>query len=365
MSRFRMLPLLLALVLPLSGACEDREAEPLAPDATLGRAAATPAAIASNVWVRLADLPTPLLGAAMAAVPKTDGTSRLFAIGGGLRQTRPGPNGPIIWTAPVTTVTEYLPTTNRWARRANAPYHWQVAPHAAALNGRIYLPGGLRGHGEDHLATNTMAIYDVATNTWSTAVMPQYMTANTVWTIGGDLFVLGRCHDEETWVIEDIWDDCRRTFAPRSFFLRYRPTTNTWTYLPQVIEPRENPVSGGIGGKLYVAAGGSNALDAYDPGTGVWRGWQPLDRARRLSAGDAVKGKLYVAGGLMLKPDGTWGQSRALSEYNPTTNTWQNRAQVPELFYRNEIRATRVMIGGQARLAILGGFGTHYQWAPQ
>jgi hypothetical protein len=70
-----------------------------------------------------------------------------------------------------------------------------------------------------------------------------------------------------------------------------------------------------------------------------------------------------VVGGLMQKPDLSWGQSRAMTEYDPATNTWVNRAQVPELF-GPVIRATRVVIGGQARLAILGGFGHHYQWAP-
>ena len=81
------------------------------------------------------------------------------------------------------------------------------------------------------------------------------------------------------------------------------------------------------------------------------------------AAGGAVKGKLYVVGGLMLRPDGAWGQSRATSEFDPASRRWLNRAQLPEVFGA-DIRATRVVIGGQVRLAILGGFGHHYHWAP-
>jgi hypothetical protein len=364
MSRFSNL-LIVIPILSLSGCAEDRP-ETLGPAATLEPTAARPAAaLASNTWVRFADLPTLRFSATMAAVPKADGTSRLFAIAGKLRKTRTSGSGQIIvYTVPVGTVTEYLPATNRWVRRADAPYVWQWAPQAGVLGGKIYLPGGLTGHGPVRLATRTMAVYDVATNTWTSPSMPQYMTSQTVWTAGGALYVFGQCDDAATWNFGP-GTDCQRTGAAPKFLLRYSPATNNWTYLPTPpVEARVNPVSGMIGGRAYVTAGGLAALDSYDPSTGIWRGWQPLARARDGAAGAAVKGKLYVAGGFMAKPDGSWGQSRALSEYNPAANSWLNRAQLPELFEPNVIRAARVMIGGQARLAILGGFGKHYQWAP-
>ena len=154
--------------------------------------------LASNTWVRFADLPTLRRGAAMAAVPKANGTSRLFAIARGLRKEKvTGSGTTVVYTVPVGTVTEYVPGTNRWARRADAPYVWQVGPEAGVLDGKIYLPGGLRGTGELRAATGTMAVYNVATNTWSTVNMPQLMTAQTVWTAGGALYVFGRDLDAE------------------------------------------------------------------------------------------------------------------------------------------------------------------------
>jgi hypothetical protein len=121
-------------------------------------------------------------------VPKANGTSRLFAIAGGLRRTRLSRGDTIVYSVPVGTVTEYLPGTNRWVRRADAPYVWQVVPQAAVLDGRIYMPGGLVGTGENFYASRTMAVYTVATDSWTTVAMPQYMTAHTVWASNGRLY---------------------------------------------------------------------------------------------------------------------------------------------------------------------------------
>jgi hypothetical protein len=362
MSRFRPLSLSILLSSLALAACGEEQPDTFGPEARLEPAAASPAAaIAGDTWVRFADLPTPRRGAALAAVPKADGSSRLFAIAGGLRKVKPSG---AVYSVPVGTVTEYMPGTNKWVRRADAPYVWQVVPQAAVIGGKIYLPGGLTGHGNGFLATRTMAVYTVATNTWTTVNMPQYMTSQTVWVSGGALYVFGKCADEDTDQFGEIGLTCWQSGSAEKFLLKYSPGTNSWAYLATPwFEARYNPVSGTIGGRAYVTAGGSAALDSYEFATGVSRTGQPLARARQGAAGDAVNGRLYVVGGLMQKPDFTWGQSRAMTEWDSATMRWLNRAQVPEVF-GVDIRATRVVIGGQARLAILGGFGHHYHWAP-
>jgi len=331
MSRLRTPSLPIALSILALAACGEDRPDTLGPSPTIEPAgASTAAAIAGNTWVRFADLPTLRRGAALAAVPKADGSSRLFAIAGGLRKVK---SSGAVYSVPVGTVTEYLPGSNKWVRRTDAPYVWQVVPQAAVIGGKIYLPGGLTGHGNGFLATNTMAVYTVATNSWTTVTMPQYMTSQTVWVSGGGLYVFGKCADEDTSEFGELGITCWRTGSAEKFLLRYTPGTNRWAYLATPsFDARYNPVSGMIGGKAYVTAGGSAALDSYDFATGTWRGWQALSRARLHAAGDAVKGKLGVAGGLMLKADGTWGQSRAMSEYDPATFRWVNRAQVPEVF---------------------------------
>jgi hypothetical protein len=121
---------------------------------------------------------------------------------------------------------------------------------------------------------------------------------------------------------------------------------------------------GTIGGKLYVAGtGGQTEVDIYDPATDTWSSGTPLGRPRRLVGGDAVKAKLYLVGGET--EDAT--PSRATNQYDPATNSWTARAQVPEAFditSVNYVRGTRIMVGGQPRLAILGSYGHHWQYAP-
>src|SRR5919106_599210 len=117
MPGLRTYPFRMMLPLLLVAGCGEHEAEPLGPETTLEPTATAPAAaLASNTWVRFADLPTPRRGAAMAAVPKVNGASRLFAIAGGLRKTKIiGDGSTFVYSVPVGTVTEYLPNMNRWA----------------------------------------------------------------------------------------------------------------------------------------------------------------------------------------------------------------------------------------------------------
>jgi hypothetical protein len=246
---------------------------------------------------------------------------------------------------------------------ARHPVRLLEVPQAGVIGGNVYLPGGLHAVHQYIYASNSMAIYGVASDTWTTETMPQYMTSNAVWVKDGLLYVLGRCRDDDTYGGDGPAFRCEDAAAPYSFLLRYSPGTHSWAYLPTpFVDPGFDPVSGQIGGQVFVTAGGSSALNSYDPGTGSLRGWAPLDPERFYAAGDAVKAKLYVVGGRMRKPDGTIGDSRATSEFTPTTNSWVNRAQLPEIL--SNIRATRVNISGQVRLAVVGGHGRHYQWAP-
>ena len=358
----RLAPILLILA---GASCGEPAPAPLEPSEPLGRVEA--AAVASNTWVHMADLPTERRSVILAAVSKMDGNTRLFAIGGDA--VTYSANGYPKFV-PVGTVTEWIPATNRWVRRANTPYVWQFPqPDAAVLGSKVYIPGGFTRCGDEcHYPRNTMAVYDVPSNTWTTAPLPQYATRSDVWATGGQLYWEGECSDLST---GDGWGPftvCQDSGSRPTFLLRYNPSTGSWVYLAPPTTDRAQGVTGVIGGQLYLAGGAVTNLDTYDPARNRWLGRQPLDRVRYSAGGDAVKGRLYVVGGNMLKPDSTWGTSRATSEYDPVTNVWRARAQIPELFlgrlFYTRVSGTRVVVDGQARLAILGGHGHHWQWAP-
>ncbi len=363
MRRARTRPLAPVLLILASASCGEPAPAPLEPSEPVGPVEA--AAVASNTWVHMADLPTERRLAVLAAVSKMDGNTRLFAISGEAVSYRTNGSPTFV---PIGTVTEWLPATNRWVRRANTPYVWEGGPPPAAVIGsKVYIPGGWAACGSECLyPRNTMGIYDVPSNTWTTAPLPQHATRSNVWATGGQLYWAGACFDSDTYDGEGSYTVCDDSGSRPTFLLRYNPVTGSWVYLAPPVTDRYAGVTGVIGGQLYVAGGLVPNLDAYDPAHNRWLGRQPLDRARIVAGGDAVKGKLYVVAGRMLKPDGTWGTSRATSEYDPATNLWRARAQIPELFptWTSGTRGTRVVVGGQARLAVLGGYGHHWQWAP-
>ena len=67
------------------------------------------------------------------------------------------------------------PATQTWTQLANMPTA-ETNIQGALLNGKIYVPGGFT---TVHLTEN--AIYDIATNTWSTgAPLPAAQTGTTV-----------------------------------------------------------------------------------------------------------------------------------------------------------------------------------------
>jgi N-acetylneuraminic acid mutarotase len=107
-------------------------------------------------------------------------------------------------------------------------------------------------------------------------------------------------------------------------------------------------MAGVIQGKFYVAGGGSDKLDIYDPGTNLWSSGAPLP-SPRAGGGAAVLGaKLYVIGGF----NGEKFTGEVLA-YNPVTNRWITKAPLPTP--RHFLAADRIVVGGQPRVVAVGG----------
>jgi hypothetical protein len=351
----------------LVAACGDRDTTPLestpAPVATADAAGTvTAAAQAHDTWTHQTDLPTQRSMPILAAVAKANGNTRLFAIGGSLVTTNP--NGSFKFTA-VGTVSEWLPNNNRWATKRNAPYVWAdraSTPHAAVIGSKVYIPGGFIRCGNCFIPQDKMAIYDAAADTWATAPLPQLSTGALTWALGGKLYWAGRCNDDETNDGDDKTTLCHDTGARPLFLLRYNPANGNWVYLappPHAI----TGVPGTIGGKLYAAAIGT---DVYDPATNRWTTAPgvPLPSDRYLIGGAAVEAKLFVAAS---GSEETTTPPTATRAFDPATGQWATRAAVPERFpslFGTTVRGVRVQVDGQPRLAIIGGFGRHWQYAP-
>jgi len=152
------------------------------------------------------------------------------------------------------------PTTQTWTQLANMPTAKQNI-QGAYWNGKIYVPGGFNGA---HITEN--AIYDIATNAWSTgAPLPAPQTGtnvafnNKVYNFGGNP-------------------------GPQSTVTIYDIATNTWS------PGASMPVATTYGratkaGNFAYYAGGittvtTNAVYRYDFAAGTWATMAPLQTAR-------------------------------------------------------------------------------------
>jgi N-acetylneuraminic acid mutarotase len=108
----------------------------------------------------------------------------------------------------------------------------------------------------------------------------------------------------------------------------YDVASNTWTLKKALPEPLAPNGATNINGKIYVAGGQSTeryskALYVYNPTTNGWtrKADMPFTVASLAGQQGAINGKLYVYAGVTINPDGSVGPHR-FSRYNPATNTW-------------------------------------------
>jgi N-acetylneuraminic acid mutarotase len=333
----------LAIVLALSAfalaACADETTQPNS--ATEPQAIAPELAVASNTWVLRRDMPFQRSGLTTAVVPNASGQSILYAIGG----TSGG-------DAALSRVQAYNVATNTWSWKAPLPTPLFWTNGAGVINGKIYVSGGATSY---RSFVNALFMYDPATNAWTRKRgMPTTTFRGVTGVLNGRLYVLTGCDQE----------DCEN-FVQQAFY-RYDPATDQWATLPT---PSNYHASWGmaavIGGKFYVAGGSSGGaeLDVYDPVTNRWTTKAPLPQPRWLGGAAALGGRLYVIGGLRQDPDGVVAV-RSVTVYNPATNTWGNKAPLPDA--RISIAASRVVLNGQARIEVVGGSlpGNNLQYIP-
>jgi len=117
----------------------------------------------------------------------------------------------------------------------------------------------------------------------------------------------------------------------------YNPITNSWSAAASMLYPRKAFASAVANGKIYAIGGidstinnnGSPRNEEYDPGTNTWAARANLPTTRYGVSAATVNNKIYVIGGRIGPAVG--GQNTNVNqEYDPATNTWNNRAPMPE-----------------------------------
>ena len=119
----------------------------------------------------------------------------------------------------------------------------------------------------------------------------------------------------------------------------------TWTRKADMPTPRFILSTSVVGGKIYAIGGGKDVdlsqefsiVEEYDPGTDTWIRKAHMPTPRGDHSASVVNGKIYVIGGYELLNDGTvetFGDAPlvpTVEEYNPVTDTWTKKADMPTL----------------------------------
>jgi N-acetylneuraminic acid mutarotase len=357
MSYRQLLPGLLTLSALGLAACGNETTEP---NPAVDQVPAPQLAVTSNSWLTRANMGgTERYELAAATVTNAAGQSIVYAIGG-----RTGSHG----GTPLKTVMAYNVATNTWTTKASLPRVLWGMDQAAVLNGKIYITGGCSEVVDQVSCTfeppsSALYVYNPSTNTWTRKHdMPSVTVSGTqqfaggfgaTGVIAGNLYVLTGCDE----VHQPVYEDC----DPALFF-RYNPVADRWTVLPRPVGSRIDFAAGGvIDGKFY--ATGFDGNEVYDPATNKWSTKAPPNGLVRLATGAVMLGQLYFIGGERFTSTGETTLRRNIA-YDPTTNTWITKAQMPTA--RLGVAATKVFLNGQPRIEVVGGRlpGNNLQYVP-
>jgi RNA polymerase sigma factor (sigma-70 family) len=195
-----------------------------------------------------------------------------------------------------------------WTKKADMP----TARHglvACAVDGKIYVIGGMQGLGNKFMST--LEVYDPKNDTWETkAPMPIPKFAPGVSIVNGKIYVIGGATDG---------------WGRLSSVEEYDPQKDKWVSKSAMPTPRYMLSASAVNNKIYAIGGvgiGLSVLsnvEEYDPQTDTWVRKSDMLTARYGFGTGAVNGKIYASGGGI---NDNLPQFAVVEEYNSITDTW-------------------------------------------
>ena len=172
-------------------------------------------------------------------------------------------------------------TTRQWQTLPAMPSaRWGAA--AAVIGDRIYLIGGraeLPGFCAPCRSLNNTLVFNVATQTWSTASHPT---------------VVNPISDPDIFGVAAAVND-QIHFISGTRHLVYTPATDTWTERAPAPDATDGLLHT-MSQRLFLIRT-TGAVHVYDPDRGIWTSREPMPTLRRNAASAILNGQIYVAGG--------------------------------------------------------------------
>jgi N-acetylneuraminic acid mutarotase len=207
-------------------------------------------------------------------------------------------------------VEEYTPDLDSWRSRARMGQD-RYMHGSAVVDGRVYVFGGSSGNGSTYgLTLNSTEEYDPATDTWqSRAPMPTARWSVMGAAVNGRIYAIGGKSGSVMRAVE-IYD----------------PASDTWSTGAPMPTARCCGAAVTFDGQIYVIGGGDGyltAVERYDPVTDTWAIEPGMPTGRSSHTAQAAGGRLYAMGG--------WnGAVLEINEaFDPSTSTWHGAAPLP------------------------------------
>jgi N-acetylneuraminic acid mutarotase len=301
---------------------------------------------AEGTWTRKSDMPTARVGVSTCVV---DG--KIYAVGG-------AESSDVF----LSTVEEYDPATDTWTRKTDMPTVRSSAA-TSVVNGKIYVMGGAPGRA---ITTPTVEEYDPATDTWTKkADMPTSRSFFSASVVKGKIYAVGG------------WTEIPERLV-LSTVEEYDPATNTWTRKADMPAPRGLLSTSVVDGRIYAIGGvlcsedatcphvfpvpAVSTVEEYDPVTDTWTRKADMPTARKGPGTCVVDGKIYAIGGSTgadAPPvDPTGFILSTVEEYNPATDTWTTKIDMPT---PRTLLSTSVVNG---KIYAIGGDVAFWPWSP-
>ena len=202
-----------------------------------------------------------------------------------------------------------------------------------------------------------VVIGNVAAEEWEVvSQLPTGRQAFSTAVVGGKIYLIGG----------NLFENEKGGPFGRSLVEVYDPQNNSWQRLADMPTPRLLSRAAAVNGKIYVV-GGYSAIDrrianikmlkvveVYDPQTDTWVRKQGMSQARILFGAGVVAGKIYAIGGENLFDFEKPQRLDQMEVYDPVSDTWVRRADMPTR--RNGVETAVI----RDAIYVIGGSG----WPP-